>query len=228
MAAERLEQEVEDLFGLIGSGKNFLLSGGAGSGKTYSLVSVINEIYRRNPKARIACITFTNAAVHEIENRVLNSRLWISTIPDFLWKNISPFQEELKGTLIEGINNPEINYKNIFVETPYFNSFDDGIRYAEHLRLANGEISHDEVIVLANQMYKKYPKLCEILCWKYEYILVDEYQDTALEVIEILLDFLPKGRKKNTVGFFGDAMQSIYDDGIGDLEEYIKKGCVTE
>ena len=228
MAAERLEQEVEDIFGLIGSGKNFLLSGGAGSGKTYSLVSVINEIYNLNPKARIACITFTNAAVHEIENRVSNSKLWISTIHDFLWKNISPFQEELKSTLIEGINSSEINYKNIFVETPYFNPFNDGIKYTEHLRLANGEISHDEVIVLANQMFKKYPKLCDILCWKYEYILVDEYQDTAPEVIEIFLDFLPKGRKKNIIGFFGDAMQSIYDDGIGDLEEYIKKGCVTE
>lgn len=103
MAAERLEQEVEDIFGLIGSGKNFLLSGGAGSGKTYSLVSVINEIYNLNPKARIACITFTNAAVHEIENRVSNSKLWISTIHDFLWKNISPFQEELKRRCISKI-----------------------------------------------------------------------------------------------------------------------------
>ena len=79
MVAERLEKEVIQIFELIDDNRNFLLSGGAGSGKTYSLVSVINEIYNRNPIAKIACITYTNAAVHEIENRVLNKKIRIST-----------------------------------------------------------------------------------------------------------------------------------------------------
>lgn len=228
MATERLEKEVEEIFEIIGKGQNFLLSGGAGSGKTYSLVSVINEIYSRNPKAKIACITYTNAAVHEIENRVSNFHLKIATIHDFLWENISSFQSELKTTLLEGINNPEVDYKNISVELPYANDFENGIKYTEHLRLAYGEISHDEVITLANQMYRKYRKLCDILNWKYEYILVDEYQDTFPEVIEILLEFLPKSRIKNIIGFFGDSMQSIYDDGVGDLDKYILNGTVIE
>ena len=83
MVAEGLEKEVIQIFELIDDNRNFLLSGGAGSGKTYSLVSVINEIYNRNPIAKIACITYTNAAVHEIENRVLNKKTRISTIHDF-------------------------------------------------------------------------------------------------------------------------------------------------
>ena len=178
MVAERLEKEVIQIFELIDDNRNFLLSGGAGSGKTYSLVSVINEIYNRNPIAKIACITYTNAAVHEIENRVLNKKIRISTIHDFLWDNISPFQNELKTTLIESINNPEVKYKNITVELPYNNEFKDGVKYAEFLRLSDGYISHDEIITLANQMFKKYPKLCDILNNKYDYILVDEYQDT--------------------------------------------------
>ncbi|MFM7457300.1 MAG: ATP-dependent helicase, partial [bacterium] len=33
---------------------------------------------------------------------------------------------------------------------------------------------------------------------------------------------------KNVIGFFGDAMQSIYDDGIGDLNEYIEKSAIQE
>lgn len=74
MATEGLEKEVVEIFKLIEDNRNFLLSGGAGSGKTFSLVSVINEIYYRNPVAKIACITYTNAAVHEIENRVLNKK----------------------------------------------------------------------------------------------------------------------------------------------------------
>lgn len=228
MATARLEKEVEEIFELIDAKKNFLLSGGAGSGKTFSLVSVINEIYSRNPKSKIACITYTNAAVHEIENRVTNKNIKISTIHDFLWENISSFQKELKIMLIESINNPEVKYKNINVETPYSNDFNDGIKYTEHLNLANGKISHDEIIVLANQMFKKYSKLCDILNDKYEYILVDEYQDTFPEVVEILLEFLSISKKNSIIGFFGDSMQSIYDDGIGDLEKYIKNFCVFE
>ena len=101
MVAERLEKEVIQIFEHIDDNKNFLLSGGAGSGKTYSLVSVINEIYNRNPIAKIACITYTNAAVHEIENRVLNKKIRISTIHDFLWDNISPFQNEFLFQIVE-------------------------------------------------------------------------------------------------------------------------------
>lgn len=228
MATEGLETEVLEIFKLIDANRNFLLSGGAGSGKTYSLVSVINEIYSRNPVAKIACITYTNAAVHEIENRVLNKKIRILTIHDFLWDSISSFQNELKTTLIESINNPEVKYKNITVETPYANKFNDGVRYTEFLRLADGNISHDEIITLANQMFKKYPKLCDILNSKYDYILVDEYQDTFPEVIEILLESLSKSKKSSTIGLFGDSMQSIYDDGIGDLNKYIKSGVVTE
>jgi len=228
MVTARLDDEVEDIFKHIKAKKNFLLSGGAGSGKTYSLVSVINEIFSRNSKSKIACITYTNAAVHEIENRVTNKNIKISTIHDFLWENISCFQKELKTILLDSINNPEVKYKNINVEIPYSNIFNKGIKYTEHLSIANGEISHDEVIVLSNQMFKNYSKLCDILNDKYDYILVDEYQDTSPEVIEILLEFLSKSKRNSIIGFFGDSMQSIYDDGVGDLNKYIKNGCVLE
>lgn len=77
-------------------------------------------------------------------------------------------------------------------------------------------------------MFKKYSKLCDVLNSKYDYIFVDEYQDTFPEVIEILLEFLSKSKKRSIIGFFGDAMQSIYDDGIGDLNSYIEAGVVTE
>lgn len=230
MASKKLEDEVVEIFNVIQNNQNFVLSGGAGSGKTYSLVSVINEIYSKNPLAKIACITYTNAATHEIENRVSNKKLKISTIHDFLWENIASYQKELKETLIDGINNEVKTYKNINVEIPYYNEFENGIKYTEHLRLDYGEISHDEIIVLANHMFKKYPKLCNILNNKYNYILVDEYQDTAPEVIEILLDFLPvnNAADKCIVGFFGDSMQAIYDDGIGDLNTYMGSKKVFE
>lgn len=228
MASKVTEDEVSEIFKLIDDKKNFVLNGGAGSGKTYSLVSVINEIYSQNPLSKIACITYTNAAVHEIENRVANKKLKIATIHDFLWENIYSYQKELKETLVEGINKQI--FKNIKVETPYDNNFQDGIKYTEHLRIDYGEISHDEIIILANQMFEKYPKLCSILNNKYDFIFVDEYQDTFSEVVKILLDFLPRSDNVNKciIGFFGDSMQAIYNNGIGDLNEYIKLKKVTE
>ena len=60
MASKVTEDEVSEIFKLIDDKKNFVLNGGAGSGKTYSLVSIINEIYSQNPLSKIACITYTN------------------------------------------------------------------------------------------------------------------------------------------------------------------------
>lgn len=72
MVEERLnlEQEVQEIFQCIDEDRNFLLSGGAGSGKTYSLVSVIRQFISENPSEKVACMTYTNAAVKEIEERV--------------------------------------------------------------------------------------------------------------------------------------------------------------
>jgi DNA helicase-2/ATP-dependent DNA helicase PcrA len=228
MVENGLEPEVIQIFKHIENNENFLLSGGAGSGKTYSLVAVIKEIIKRDPKATLACITYTNAAVHEIEQRVSNDNLRVSTIHDFLWDTISSFQREMKSSLLELINTPNSNLKNPNGDSEYVNDFVDGIKYKEHLRIKNGEISHDEVVLLANFMYKKYIKLCDILKDKYQYLLVDEYQDTSPLVIEILLDALQKSDKVNIVGFFGDSMQSIYEDGVGDLDIYIASGIVKE
>ncbi|MEN5386783.1 AAA family ATPase [Aliarcobacter skirrowii] len=84
MAQSRLEPEVISIFEHIENGKNFLLSGGAGSGKTYSLVQVIKEIIEKKPTVKVACMTYTNAAVKEIEERVNHNNLQVSTIHDFL------------------------------------------------------------------------------------------------------------------------------------------------
>lgn len=91
-----LEPEVQAIFQSIDDGRNFLLSGGAGSGKTYSLVSVIRQVIAENPTVKVACMTYTNAAVKEIEERVNHKNLNVSTIHDFLWDNIKHFQRSLK------------------------------------------------------------------------------------------------------------------------------------
>lgn len=228
MASERLSEE-DQIFEHIKNKHNFLLSGGAGSGKTYSLIEIIKKILSEYPKAHIACITYTNTAVHEIKRRISSTNIIVSTIHDFLWNNISSFQNEVKETLLEGINEQPTQFKNIHIDVPYSNNFDNGIMYKEYLNIDKGYISHDEVIILANKMFNKYIKLCNIVNWKYDFILVDEYQDTFSPVIEILLTSLKKSSHKSIIGFFGDAMQAIYENGgEKSVAEHVRNGDVIE
>ncbi|ELH4920203.1 ATP-dependent helicase [Vibrio vulnificus] len=222
---EKLSKEAKEVFKLIKEKKHFLLSGGAGSGKTYSLVEILRAVINDYPSVNIACITYTNAAVSEIEDRVLHDNLYVSTIHDFLWSNIKNFQFEIKKTLIELINDPEQNIINSsdkkIVDDGFFDDC-DLIEYKEYVKISNGVISHDEVIVLATKMFEKYERLCSIVKDKYPFIFVDEYQDTNPMVVKILLEYMEKSNKPNVVGFFGDAMQSIYDGSIGNLDMYTK------
>ena len=219
-----LEPEVQEIFQCIGDNRNFLLSGGAGSGKTYSLVQVIRQVIAENPTSKVACMTYTNAAVKEIEERVNHKNLNVSTIHDFLWDNIKHFQKEIKTALVSLANNDEISRISIEEVNPvpddYFDGFKDGIQYKEYLKIREGIISHDELLITANYLFEKYPRLSDIVKDKYKFIFIDEYQDTNKAVVEILLNHFKKSKKQNIIGFFGDAMQSIYDDGIGNLDEY--------
>ncbi|MBB3114508.1 DNA helicase-2/ATP-dependent DNA helicase PcrA [Paenibacillus phyllosphaerae] len=221
MAEKQLETEVIHIGELIRKQKNFLLSGGAGSGKTYSLVQIINEVLTENPTSKVACITYTNAAVKEINERVNHQNLQVSTIHDFLWDNIKVFQKDLKKSLLALIKDKQskIEGTEIINNVSYFKN---NIQYKDYTRISDGIISHNEVLILANYMYKTYPLLCDILKDKYQFIFIDEYQDTHSQVIEIFIEHLKQSNKVNIIGFFGDAMQSIYDDGIGDLNKYLE------
>lgn len=235
-----MDQEVEKIIGHIEKGENFLLSGGAGSGKTYSLVQVIREVITRHPSSKIACMTYTNASVHEIERRVDHSNLNVSTIHDFLWDNIKNFQRELKATLIEMLNTEDsgISLNGYEGEVPS-NFFDKdrepdfAIQYKEYLKLQDGIISHDEVLKLSERMFFKYPKIVSFVKSRYPFVFIDEYQDTNPLIVKILLEYFPKVSKKCVVGFFGDSMQAIYDDGVGNIDNYLitdenPDGCVYE
>ncbi|WP_167495228.1 UvrD-helicase domain-containing protein [Eubacterium maltosivorans] len=220
--------EEDKVMKLIREGHNFVLKGGAGSGKTYSLVQILSRIQAEKPWARIACITYTNAAAIEIRNRVSNEKLWVSTIHDFLWRVISSFQREMKETLIHLVNNSEERLWYPDKATVDMNDFPSDITYQEYTKLGSGTISHDEVLLLANRMFRDYPKLCDILIDSYSFIFVDEYQDTDELVMELLLSHLSGQNitKKNMIGFFGDTMQSVYKESDNDRAEWFENNVV--
>jgi DNA helicase-2/ATP-dependent DNA helicase PcrA len=226
------KDEFQQIIELIREGNNFLLSGGAGSGKTYSLVQVIKRVIDEFPTAKVACMTYTNSAVKEIEERVNHENLNVTTIHDFLWDNIKNYQRELKNVLIELINDDEIDQikllNNQKVDCNFYNEVEEIEYFYQGAQLPQGKISHDELLLVANRMFKNHKLLCDIIKDKFKFIFIDEYQDTHKEVVEIFLEYLNKSKKHNVIGFFGDAMQSIYDDGIGNLDNYLKTKVVTE
>ena len=231
MVERTIEPEVEKVFESIKQGQNFILEGGAGSGKTYSLISIIEKISMEEPKQSIVCITYTNNAVAEIKSRIINDNLWVSTIHEFIWRVIGNFQKEIKECLVELINDdaqklfitPKEVSSEDFISLDYF----DGVRvdYAEWYSMSITEqnkiqISHDHVLIVAEKMFSKYKKLSDILKDTANYIFVDEYQDTSSLVVKILLEHLRKSTRDNIVGFFGDSMQAIYDSGVGNIDSY--------
>jgi len=217
--------------------KSFILEAGAGSGKTYTLVQTLNYLIQnkgedlKKEKKKIVCITYTNVAKNEINDRIENNELvLVSTIHEFLWGSIKQFQKQLK---IELCKLNEINFEKDKVkgktDSRYIEKLADRIGSVNKVEyndtsfndFENGIIQHDDVIEIAKMMYESYPLLTEIVSAKYPYVFVDEYQDTAEETIFCLIDCLLKRNSgKAVIGFYGDSHQKIYNYGVGDLEKY--------
>lgn len=228
MVASIIESEVQWALECIEHGKNFILTGGAGSGKTYSLVSLIEEIGVKYPLKSIVCITYTNNAVAEICNRITNSNLLVSTIHEFMWSLISKYQIEIKDTLIELINDENQKLFKAPKDLPIGEAITSDylahskIEYDEYYCLkkdTESKISHDHILKLAEKMFEKYPKLSDVLKDIANFIFVDEYQDTDPLIKNILLTHINQSSKSNTIGFFGDSMQAIYETGVGAIDD---------
>jgi DNA helicase-2/ATP-dependent DNA helicase PcrA len=219
---EKIKEEIK-------ANNNFVLKGGAGSGKTRSLIDVLDFLYEKNPTNKIACITFTNVAADEITKRMEGKKINLrsSTIHDFLWDSIKNYQKNLKKAVLELIDSSEIKYEGEEeINENYFK--DKNIDYREWKNIENGIISHDEVLKLASKLIKEHSLIRKILGDKYDYILIDEYQDTDPCVIEIFLDYFEEKDNPPLIGLFGDSMQSIYEKRIGNLDSYISCGKIKE
>lgn len=225
----------ESIVNLIGQNKSFVLEAGAGSGKTYTLIQTINHLIEnkgtvlKKKNQRIVCITYTNVAKNEIIERLEhNPMVLVSTIHEFMWECIKPFNKQLVIEF-DALNTalhqekPEkflLNLKDRISRVEY-----NDRKYSD---FENGKVGHDDLILISKNMFQNYSLLTSIVADKYPYILVDEYQDTAIETTEALLNSLHERQKqKILIGFYGDSYQKIYDTGVGSLNSYIEKDQVT-
>jgi DNA helicase-2/ATP-dependent DNA helicase PcrA len=209
--------EIQDA---LESHSSFVVEAGAGSGKTRSLIQTIESVLEEHrseferSNRRVVCITYTNVAKDEIRSRLNDDPMvLVDTIHEFLWAVCSGFQRELKLEVI-ALNEQS---KSPIEDLPA--RLDDvNITYGRYGRhFDRGELFHDDVIKVARALFEKYPKICRIAADRFPYIFVDEYQDTAAEVVELLLEFFAANLRSPVVGFFGDAMQQIYDSKIADV-----------
>ena len=202
------EQIIEQIKSCLNHNKNFVVYGGAGSGKTYSLLQTIDYIYSVNKKNTICCVTYTNAAVNEIKNRCPYSNLKVATIHDTLWDLISPYKKNLLEAFQDylKLNHIDLGDNQFSIKEIY---------YRQYKKYEEGIISHEEVLWFANYMFHKYSLLRKILADKYKYFLIDEFQDTCSELIDIVIETSLENCM--VVGLFGDVMQSIYENYKSDI-----------
>ena len=123
-------------------------------------------------------------------------------------KLITPYRQEIINTL-----NTSINFSWDRIES---------IQYKEYRKLQEGIISHNDILTLSHYIFNKYPLLSKIVADKFQYIFIDEYQDTNKQIIENFIDNV--STNNNVIGLFGDSMQAIYSSGIGDVNSYIECG----
>ena len=218
-----INEALEEIKKCIENNENFCLDAGAGSGKTHTLISVINYLKSTNPQAKIICITYTNNAKNEIHSRLSDTNnVVISTIHDFIWKNIYKFQTPLRT---------EVN-KYITENIKKYQAENNDIKLEKY---KNADLTLPITYTLLN-IFKSFlvnEQYCNVLFSSINYIFIDEYQDTHKVIFYEFLSAFKKYKEKTNnilMGLFGDTMQNIYHTGIGEIQEdykdifkYIKK-----
>lgn len=237
--ADRQIREILDRDQLIG----FTVVAGAGSGKTTSLVKALAHVTRtRGPSLlaktqRVACITYTEIAAREIHEEIGNDPLAsVSTIHSFLWALAKPFQKDIGVWVaarideqIAGLLEKQASYKPGTRQTTRDNDAAD-LEKRRHQQVAvkdikrwtygigadyaRGIVGHADVIKMVPEMILERRLLAQLVGRQFPLIFVDESQDTFPEVVEALKHVWSLAGGKMCLGFFGDPMQQIYQQGV--------------
>jgi DNA helicase-2/ATP-dependent DNA helicase PcrA len=243
---KHVDTEIYDCLNL-NNPKSFFLFAGAGSGKTRTLVNVLNEFkknhgreFRLNRK-RVAIITYTNAASNEIKDRLdFDSIFSVSTIHSFAWELIEPFVKDIKIWLASNLENEilkledeqsrsrDLKNKTSIDRARKIESKNKRISNLENItkftynpngdNITKDSLNHSEVISIAAYFIHYKALMQELLVCKYPILLIDESQDTKKELIDAFFELQKNKNNIFSLGLFGDTMQRIYFDGKEKLE----------
>lgn len=231
--------------------KSFFMLAGAGSGKTRTLVEVLQNIDIKYGDElnllgrKVAVITYTNAACDEIISRLKHNDLFsVSTIHSFAWQMINTFQKDIKtyvkDELIEKIN--ELQEKQNKAKSISSKSYigrkmklENHLRKLQNLNLikyftyspdgdnsSKNSLNHTQVIKIFSRFLKQ-PLMQKIIIRNYPIILIDECQDTNKFVVDSFVSLQEENSNKISIGFFGDVMQRIYSNGKQNLNSVLEQ-----
>ena len=230
--------------------KSFFLFAGAGSGKTYSLVKLLeniqnvwgNKLIREH--RQVAVITYTNAATDEIMRRIdYNPLFHVSTIHSFVWDSIKTYQKDIKACYLQRLqaNIDELQAKIDATknkETKTYKANQEKINYLIERKEAkekidkfiynpNGDnlkansLNHSDVIEIGTQMMQENLLLQQIITQQYPFMLIDESQDTRSGLVDAFFTIQKNFPNDFTLGLIGDIKQRIYMDGKADIKNLI-------
>lgn len=231
----------------LDSPSSFLLFAGAGSGKTRTLVNVLEHVKKYDINriidtgSRIAVITYTNAACNEIKHRLkFDPAFSVSTIHSFAWDLIKPFTEDirdfLRDRLAEQIAELQVKIdkardKNGITAVKNAKSRDSKQRRLEQIeeitdfsynptagKPERDALNHAEVIAIASSFIANSELMQTLLINKFPILLIDESQDTDKSLMNALIAAQQNNQNKFVLGLFGDMMQRIYGGGKEDLD----------
>lgn len=231
--------------GEIKKNNKHLINAPAGSGKTTYIREQLKSICLNSPKSKILCITYTNRAADELKKNLDSENITVNTIHSYINDLISPFYshketldlyweiygQKINERIMNVANDDHIRESNEHYIERYGELTENIIRknlstvsYGEmpFTSLYTGKLSHDDLLMFANRLIKRYPVLLRKIGDKYNYIFIDEYQDTSGYILDIFYDAV-KDRESVQLYLLGDRMQQIYQNYDGSFEEKLKE-----
>lgn len=218
----------------------FLVNAPAGSGKTTKIKAMLVDIIASNPNDNILCITYTNRAAEELAKGMDSDKIFFGTIHAYIHTLISPFFThkqiidlywEIYGEQIrERISNASCDENIATSNQKYIDKYGElteesikqnlsKINYNETSfnSLYYGGLGHDYLIMFAKTMFDRYPSIRKKIVNKYNFIFIDEYQDTSGYVLKLFYDAVCD--TKVQLYLLGDRMQQIYKNYDGSFGE---------
>lgn len=221
----------------------YLVNAPAGSGKTTKIKTMITKQIIEKPNDNILCITYTKRATDELKKDLKYKGLEVSTIHSFLNKFLKiyycndeiinlyfeVFGERINQSILNSDGKDNIKLQN----EKYISKFQElnleflkrnikNIYYNESSfdHLYYGGLSHDSLILFAEKVFLKFPKINKRLTQKYQVIFIDEYQDSSSNVLKTFYNACKNTNTK--LYLLGDKMQQIYKNYNGAFEKELK------
>lgn len=219
----------------------FLVNAPAGSGKTTWIRKNVRKYLLQNPNDNVLCITYTNRAAEELGKDVDSNRVYFGTIHSFINDFIGSFfshesilelyWELYKNQIVERIENVSQNgnwaesnmryiekYGGLTPEIVHSNITMISYNQAPFNSLYMGALGHDDLIAFTRLAVERFPVIKKKISDKYQLVFIDEYQDTATDVLQIFYSSMIG--KKSKLYLLGDKMQQIYRNYNGEFETY--------